>query len=213
MRNEVVVKQGGWIWPKHDESSWEGQIKQVDLVQYILPYVVKKDVMIQAGGNCGLILSTFVEHFKNIYTFEPDPVNFYCLNQNVTAPNVIKMQCCLGKESIPVGVQHLKRAIGEGRDVGGVHVNGLGVTPTIVVDNLNLQACDLIQLDIEGYELNALLGAVKTIKKYRPVICVEFCEPWLSRYGATSGTIEALLAELGYKQVNSYVADRIYIPQ
>ena len=212
MKNEVVEKQGGWIWPKSDENSWEGQNEHSSLAQYVLPYVKNRRVMIQAGGNCGFILSTFVEHFDNVYTFEPDPVNFYCLNQNVTASNVIKMQCCLGKENSPVKVQQLDRP-GRLRDTGGVHVEGSGVTPTIIIDNLNLQACDLIQLDVEGYELNALLGAVETIKKYKPVLCIEFCEKWLNRYEITSSSVEALLSELNYKHVESYGVDRIYIPQ
>ena len=212
MKNEVVVKEGGWIWPKSDESSWEGQNEYNNLAQYVLPYVSNRDVMIQAGGNCGFILSTFVNHFNTIYTFEPDPINFYCLNQNVTSPNVFKMQCCLGKESTPVNTQQLDRP-GRLRDTGGVHVEGQGATPTIVIDSLNLPACDLIQLDVEGYELNALLGAVNTIKKYKPVLCIEFCEKWLNRYKTTSDNIETLLAELGYKYVELHGADRIYIPQ
>lgn len=212
MKNQVVVKEGGWIWPKSDENSWEGQNEHSNLAKHVIPYVKNNRVMIQAGGNCGFILSTFVEHFNSIYTFEPDPVNFYCLNQNVTAPNVIKMQCCLGKETLPVTVQQLDRP-GRPRDTGGVHVEGSGVTPTIIIDNLNLPACDLIQLDVEGYELNALLGAVNTIKKYKPVLCVEFCEKWLNRYETTSDTIEALLADLGYKHVESYGVDRIYVSQ
>ena len=212
MKNEVVVKEGGWIWPKSDESSWEGQNEYNNLAQYILPYVSNRDVMIQAGGNCGFILSTFVNHFNTIYTFEPDPINFYCLNQNVTSPNVFKMQCCLGKESTPVNTQQLDRP-GRLRDTGGVHVEGQGATPTIVIDSLNLPACDLIQLDVEGYELNALLGAVNTIKKYKPVLCIEFCEKWLNRYETTSDNIETLLTELGYKYVELHGADRIYIPQ
>ena len=212
MKNEVVVKEGGWIWPKSDENSWEGQNEYSGLAQYVLPYVVNKNVMIQAGGNCGFILSTFIDHFKTVYTFEPDPINFYCLNQNVTSPNVFKMQCCLGKESTPVTTQQLDRP-GRLRDTGGVHVEGQGATPTIIIDSLNLPACDLIQLDVEGYELNALLGAVNTIRKYRPVLCIEFCEKWLNRYETTSDSVETLLTELGYKHVESYGADKIYIPQ
>ena len=212
MKNEVVVKEGGWIWPKSDESSWEGQNEYNTLAQYVRPYVSNRDVMIQAGGNCGFILSTFVDHFRTLYTFEPDPINFYCLNQNITSPNVFKMQCCLGKESTPVNTQQLDRP-GRLRDTGGVHVEGQGLTPTIVIDSLNLPACDLIQLDVEGYELNALLGAVNTIKKYKPVLCIEFCEKWLNRYETTSDSIETLLTELGYKCVQLHGADRIYIPQ
>ena len=210
MKNQVVVKDGGWIWPKIDENSWEGQNKHSNLAQHVLPYVTNRDVMIQAGGNCGFILSTFINHFKNVYTFEPDPVNFYCLNQNVTSPHVFKMQACLGESKETVNVQQLIR---EGRlhDIGGVHVSGVGATPTIVIDDLNLAGCGLIQLDIEGYEFKALKGAIKTIKKYKPVICVELCEKWLNRYENTPEDVYNLLQNLNYKLVDSEGVDKIFI--
>jgi hypothetical protein len=92
-----------------------------------------------------------------------------------------------------------------------VHVSGNGLIPTIIIDDLNLPGCDLIQLDIEGYELNALLGAVKTIKKYKPVLCVEFCEKWLNRYDATSEKILGLLKDLNYIYVETYGVDKIFV--
>jgi FkbM family methyltransferase len=166
--------------------------------------------MIQAGGNCGFMLSNFVDYFNTIYTFEPDPINFYCLNQNVTSQNVIKMQCCLGNDSTPVTTQHLVRP-DRPNDIGGVHISGPGLTPVIVIDALNLPGCDLIQLDVEGYELNALLGAEKTIKKYNPVLCIEFCEKWLNRYNTSSDKVLGLLKEWGYIQVEEYGVDKIFI--
>jgi hypothetical protein len=84
-------------------------------------------------------------------------------------------------------------------DIGGVHVNGEGHIPTIRIDDLNLTDCNLMQLDVEGYELNALLGAAKTIDKFKPVLCVEFCEKWLNRYSANFNDIYQLLGTLGYK--------------
>jgi hypothetical protein len=210
MKNLTVIKNGGWVWPANDESSWEGQNDFISLAEKVLPYVQKKEIMIQAGGNCGYLLSTFVDHFNTIYTFEPDPVNFYCLNQNVQSSNVIKMQCCLGNTPIPVAVQQLVRPE-RLHDIGGVHVSGSGFTPTIVIDNLNLPSCDLIQLDVEGYELNALLGAIETIKKYKPVLCIEFCEKWLNRYQSNSDMIFNLLKDLNYKLVDEFGADKIFI--
>jgi FkbM family methyltransferase len=211
MKDQVILKDEKWVWPASDENSWDGQNKFTDIADKIIPYVKNKNIMIQAGGNCGFLLSKFVEHFNTVYTFEPDPINFYCLNQNITSSNVIKMQCCLGNNNNPVTTQQLIRP-DRLHDTGGVHISGSGITPTIIIDNLNLPGCDLIQLDVEGYELNALLGAIETIKKYKPVLCIEFCEKWLNRYDATSGKILGLLKELNYIQIDEYGVDKIFVP-
>lgn len=210
MKNEIVIKEGKWIWPKNDSTSWDGQNNNVDLVNQIMPFVKNRKVMIQAGGNCGFILSTFLDKFDVIYTFEPDPLNFYCLNQNITDKKVIKLQSCLGYEKNTVLIKHLDR---EKIDIGGTHVSGPGNTPTISIDSLNLPGCDLIQLDVEGYELKALLGAVETIKKYKPVLCVEFCEKWLKRYGDSCEILQSFIEGLGYKHIHSFNVDKIFIPK
>lgn len=211
MKDQTVIKDNKWIWPSSDENSWQGQNESVDLVNRILPHVRNNEVLVQAGGNCGFILSTFLPHFETIYTFEPDPINFYCLNQNVTDPKVIKLQSCLGTDPNPVKTQQLIRPK-RLHDIGGVHVNGKGPTPSIPLDSLHLPKCDLIQLDVEGYELHALLGATETIKKHRPTLCIEFCEKWLNRYDNTSEQILELLEKLNYKEVDAHRVDRIFIP-
>ena len=210
MKNKITLKDEKWVWTIIDKNSWKNQNELKDLSTYILPYIKNKNVMVQAGGNCGFLLSTFISHFNIIYTFEPDPVNFYCLNQNVTSTNVIKMQCCLGNELNTVNVSQLIRPE-RLHDTGGVHVNGTGFIPTIILDNLNLPDCNLIQLDVEGYEFNALLGAIETIKKFKPVLCIEFCEKWLNRYNTNSENILNLLNKLNYKLVTSYGVDKIFI--
>jgi len=210
MKHLTTIKDNKWVWPINDENSWEHQTQYNKLSSKILPYVKNKNIMIQAGGNCGYLLSSFTDHFDMVYTFEPDPINFYCLNQNVTSLNVIKIQSCLGDTNNPVSTQHLIRP-NTPNDTGGVHVNGEGYTPTIMIDQLNLPGCDLIQLDIEGYEYKALLGALNTINKYKPVLCIEFCEGWLNRYNDNSQKIFSLLESLGYKQVDEYGVDKIFI--
>ena len=210
MKNLTVIKNEKWVWPAADEKSWEGQNEHLNLVDHILPYVKNKNIMIQAGGNCGLVLNTFTPHFNFIYTFEPDPINFYCLTQNISKDNVYKIQACLGKSNGTTQTQQLIRP-DRPHDTGGVHIHGEGFVPLLSIDSLNLPECDLIQLDVEGYELNALLGAIETIKKYKPVLCVEFCEKWLNRYDATSEKILNLLDSLNYTHIETYGVDRIFI--
>lgn len=211
MKSLVEIKDNKWVWPLSDENSWKHQNEFNQLANHVLPYVKNKNIMVQAGGNCGFLLNSFIAHFNTLYTFEPDPVNFYCLNQNITSNKVIKLQACLGNEPTPVATQQLIRP-NRPNDTGGVHVSGEGFTPTIVIDTLNLPGCDLIQLDVEGYEYKALLGAINTIIKYRPVLCLEFCEKWLNRYQNNSTETINLIHGLGYKLVKEYGVDKIFVP-
>jgi hypothetical protein len=41
------------------------------------------------------------------------------------------------------------------------------------IDNLGLQRLDFIKIDIEGMEMEALLGAEKSIGAYRPQLMIE----------------------------------------
>ena len=77
-----------------------------------------------------------------------------------------------------------------------------GTIPVIAIDTLNLRSCDLIQLDIEGGEYNALLGAVETIKEFKPVICLEWFE--------NQEKLLSILNSLGYKEVADLKSDRIF---
>jgi FkbM family methyltransferase len=210
MKNLVTVKDNNWIWPAADVNGWTGQNDFLDLREQIKPYLKGENVMIQAGGNCGLVVSTFVDLFNTIYTFEPEPLNFYCLTNNVSSTNVVKIQACLGETTRLVEMQPLQAHV---VDVGGFHVDTkTGAIPMFTIDSLNVSKCDLIQLDIEGYEYNALMGGLSTIKKYKPVICVEVAEEYLNRYGNTSAQVEELLTEIGYEFKAAYGSDRIYAP-
>ena len=199
-----------WLWPKDDVNCWINLNNFKKLHENVMPYVKDKNIMVQAGGNCGLILDTFTNYFNNIYTFEPDPINFYCLNHNVTSDKVTKIQSCIGNSNNPLKIQHLVRD-DYPKDIGGVQINGIGLTPCFKIDQLNLPDCNLIQLDVEGYEVDAILGAKNTIEKYKPVLCIEFCDKWLKRYNNNVSKLSQLLKKLNYKEVDSYGVDKIFI--
>ena len=175
-----------------------------DTPEIISSYVDNKRVVVQAGGNCGFYVKKYAELFEIVYTFEPEPVNFYCLNLNVTTPNVLKFQACLGSEHQTVGLDNIMD------DVGATHVSGVGSVPTFLIDDLNLTACDLIHLDIEGYELKAFNGARKTIEKFKPVICFEFHDAWAARYSYGLNELEDFLKWYGYQFIGTAHNDRIY---
>jgi len=55
------------------------------------------------------------------------------------------------------------------------------------------------------------MGGINTIKKYKPTLCIEFCEKWLNRYDDNGEKIKNLLNELSYTQVDEYGMDKIFV--
>ena len=94
----------------------------------------------------------------------------------------------------PQAGAHLRHALLRRRPAGAErhHVAGDGPIPVMRIDDLGLTACDLICLDVEGYELMALAGAIDTIRRYRPVVMVED-KGCSRRYGVEEGAVESWL--------------------
>lgn len=210
MKNKVKKIDKNWWWPKNDggddieKSCWRYMQNTPDTPQIISAHVSDKRVVVQAGGNCGFYVKQYASLFDTVYTFEPEPVNFYCLNLNVTEPNVYKFQACLGNSHGTVGLDNFMV------DVGATHVSGSGNVPTFMIDDLNLMYCDLIHLDIEGYELFALEGAKKTIENFKPVICFEHHDAWSARYQYGLNELERFVHQFGYELVGTAHNDKIF---
>jgi len=206
MKQFLTIKENGWHWPVNGDYTWQAVTGALDIHNKITPYLKQTNVAIQAGGNGGLMVAPLAKKFKSVYTFEPEPLNFYCLTINVTSSNVFKYQACLGNKRGTVCLNNLFS-----NDNGAFYVDGTGETPVLMIDDLGLTDCNLIFLDIEGQEYFALLGGIETIKKYKPVIVMEHCIPWMQRYNISVTEINSLLIDqLGYNLVSTFQGDSIY---
>jgi FkbM family methyltransferase len=204
MKKFKVENRDGWLWPVNDTMCWEWLQNEKDNPDLVAAYCREKRVIVQAGGNCGFYIKPYAALFETVYTFEPDPQNFYCLINNVDEQNVIKIQACLGNEHKLVGMKVKQKNAGVSRVS-----EWPGGYPTFMIDDLALEVCDLIHLDIEGYEFFALQGAVETIKRCKPIIALE----WLSHgslYNVKESTILAWLEDLGYKNIGKVYNDMVF---
>jgi FkbM family methyltransferase len=161
--------------------------------------------VVQAGGHVGIWPKRLAAHFAQVYTFEPDAENFACLARNVPEPHVFMARGVLGRFYGRVGLDFSHK------NTGKRMVSGPGAIPTYRIDDLLLDDCDALLLDVEGYELHALAGAEQTIARCLPVILCEenvLCV----RQGFAPGQLAAYLGRFGYTQVAAAHEDRIFAP-
>jgi hypothetical protein len=92
----------------------------------------------------------------------------------------------------------------------GAHQLKAGTDVRVIpIDSFNVNDCDFIQLDVEGYEHLALLGAEQTIRKTYPVITLEL-KGLGTRYGYSDEDTIELLASWGYEIVGRVNRDVIF---
>jgi len=186
----------GLMWPEGDTECAAVVFDTVPDMNHALKHCQGFDLAIQAGGNMGVWALNLAQDFKRVITFEPDPTNFRALVHNTsTAKNILSLPCALGNKG---GTWcDLEREAG---NAGAHQVTKGDQAPIITIDSLNLPALDLLYLDIEGFEMPAIVGALETIVKFKPVIAIE--DKGLSkRYGYEQGAAEIYLGTIGYSVV------------
>jgi len=170
--------------------------------------------MISAGAFFGDMLPSFSRKTPGrLYAFEPVIEN-YLLAREVVAENdlgnVVLLHAGLGAEPGPGLASIGTRRIGQ-RHLGGaariisrsqVSAFHSQKVPMLSIDQLAIGDLSMIQLDVEGYELPVLTGAIGTIEAQQPVIVIEDNQQECPEF----------LAKLGYVEVARFGLDHVYLP-
>lgn len=195
----------GWWWPNYDhkpEKCYSLVSRQLSDADVAASHAKHKRVCVQAGGHAGLWPLRLAKSFDHVYTFEPEPALFECLRRNVygkdVAHKIHAVEAALGRRSCDVFMRPSVSA-------GSWRVDNAGTfkVKQVTIDGLELAQCDCILLDIEGYEVEALLGAVRTITRFSPMIYVE-------ELPRSKNAIQDHLRGLGYLAVARAHNDVVY---
>jgi FkbM family methyltransferase len=149
--------------------------------------------VLDIGANIGfysLVFSRAVGPGGHVWAFEPDPDNFSTLQRNIrlNAPiNVTTVQAAVSSKS---GQAMLHRSPANAGDHRLYHVeHGSDSVPvgTVSLDDFfssPLPPIDVIKMDIQGAEGQALLGMTRILRENRPLtLVIEFWPDGLSRSG------------------------------
>lgn len=172
---------------KHEEQ-WEPW-----LARFYNGLVQQDWVCIDAGANIGTHTIQLAKLCDRVYAFEPQVMiyNMLCcnisLNNNDFQINAIKKG--LGdKEEVKqlwnIAFEHFGQGLfnwggrgieqeGCGKPYDKDDVREYDQIEVTTLDSYNLDRCDLIKIDIQGYESKAFAGGDKTIDKFKPFVLLE----------------------------------------
>lgn len=199
-------------WPGTDKLGRRVITIEARSIPEFMKFIPKRGTCIQAGGNVGVYPRALAGYFDRVITFEPDKENYRCLQKNCEAQqNVRTIRAALGEEH---GFVSTKKH--EDGNSGAVHVVKGRDAFLHRIDDFARLGCDLIWLDVEGYEEPALRGAAQTVEKYKPAVIIEVQSPHRDTSLAELHGLEPTgaikwLKERGYHRVVRYGNDCLYV--
>ena len=186
-------------------------------MQYSL--ISKNDVIFDIGGNYGWYALHLSKKFplSKIYSFEPISYTYDIFLKNIKINNSNNILVHNFGLSDKVGnfsfyydpnlsVNASLNNVSESKNAVEIKCK-VDTLDDFVQDN-NINKIDFIKCDIEGAELFALKGSIKTLKKHKPKLFIEMLRKWSSKFNYIPNDIILLLKNLGYK---CFVIDNHYL--
>jgi FkbM family methyltransferase len=169
-------------------------------------YVKDWSLAIDGGAHCGDWTAVMASRFKHVIAFEPAPDMFAQLLRRFNNNKAIQLEeRALWYRREFVSVVELPKRQGLTRSR---IVRAGGKVKAEMIDQLGLESCGLIKLDVEGAELICLQGAVRTLLKFKPVVIVE-CDK-AGHFGSELDDPGEFLSALGAQERERHGVDRIY---
>ncbi len=164
------------------------------------------DVVMDAGGNVGMLALYFAQLVGpsgKVYCFEPDAHNLRDVQRNLAINPELQDRIVVQpellwnantwvdfQESGTVGSSAVWFSSGE------AIVKKQALTIDTWVESLGLTRLDFIKMDIEGAEIEALEGAVETLRALHPKMAIATYH--IVNGAPTYAWVEAFLTQLGY---------------
>lgn len=201
----------------YESGEWEGAA-----VRKCLELLPDAGIALDIGANVGLFTCALGMRLKpgggRVHAFEPVPSNYERLIENVGLNGLDASVSCsriaLGSEP---GKIEMRVAPGSPTN-NAVGSNMLSVEDLCNVDEgdwgrewaevlrlddwakeADLKGCDLMKIDVEGADLNVLVGGRKLLESFRPEILAEFNPYWMKQIGQSFDDVLEFFAPLDYE--------------
>ncbi|MCE9545321.1 MAG: FkbM family methyltransferase [Planctomycetia bacterium] len=189
------------------------------MVALLERHVDRNRDVVDVGANAGLysvLFSRLISESNTVLAVEPTPVALKHLRENLGRNNCCsKVVIFEGVVMDRVGTATLSVIPGqeEYSSLGNIvepsadrasakSIQVCGTTLDRLIDERKLNP-GFIKIDTEGAEYLVLSGAIKTLRKIRPVILSELDDSYLATTGHTAAQVIGLLRDEGYRVVDA----------
>ncbi len=136
--------------------------------------------VLDVGANIGVhtvFLAKKVGLKGTVFAFEPQRHAYHLLCANIalnSLSNVHSFRCGVGEKKAHCFIPDFEPDVERNYGALSIEDGEDGEKIKIVsIDSLDLPACHLIKIDVEGMESKVLLGAKKTLEKFKPMLFME----------------------------------------
>tara|TARA_B100001778_G_scaffold328692_1_gene328504 strand:- start:1030 stop:1680 length:651 start_codon:yes stop_codon:yes gene_type:complete len=168
------------LWRIAAQTVLEGEVWEPDTIKYIINNCGNSSI-IHAGTYFGDFLPALSKHCKNtVFAFEPNTESYGCARKTClfnNCKNVILKNNALGSctKMVNLKIKDKDKYIGGLSSVVDDESPDTEKVCQVKIDDV---ICDttpisILHLDLEGYELNAINGAINIVKNWKPIIIIE----------------------------------------
>lgn len=175
-----------------------------NLLPQVLPYIRPGTVVIDVGAFIGDHTIAYLKQTGPdgmVVAYEPHPVSFECLSRN--CPQAVNIQSAVGQAVGKTFLNPEEGNVGASwtSPEGSLEVNMTTLDHDLshLLTPLGRHPVSFIKIDVEGREIEVLIGATNIISQYHPAILFELNKDPLERAGHSKMEIIQFLNEFGYR--------------
>ncbi len=185
------------------QQIYAGNVYEPQTIGFLVSHSGPGDI-VHAGAYFGDFLPALSRSCApdaKIWAFEPNPENYRCALITTIINGLQNIELTNAGLGDQPGSLAMVTTDAQGRALGGrSYIPAQGIEPAgtetiriVTVDEVvsSTRKVSIIHLDVEGYEKQALGGALKTIQRWSPILLLERLpeQPWLSAH----------ISQLGYR--------------
>ena len=174
--------------------------------RYLGVYPEKNRRFLDIGGHIGTYCIPLSVLYSEVFSYEPNPDTFCLLNKNILMNNIKNVHifnCAVGSHGENVNIMR------HGNNSGcfTTYKDKVGSIKSIILDDIYKDDIDFIKIDVEGSELDVLIGAADILKTSSPLLSIEINGLCEKLHGSNKKDIFTFLHNMDYDlycQSNDY---------